>query len=529
MVMRKLLAGALTAGMMLSFIPATAMAANKGWVEGDYGWRYYTSDTDYLKDTWQEIDGHWFYFYEDGCMARNSWVFIGGKLYHFNEKGHMEKNKWVEGEKWVDYYDENGKPVYSKPTWRFVGSDGAAYAGWKKIGGSWYYFDNENTGYGSLYGTMYSGLRSVDWDLYFFGDDGKMKTKCWAKDEEGGWHYFGSDGKGCEDWQQINGKWYLFNGFSYYTHSMCTGASMDWSTDKLKVWVLEDNGVLTTKKGWYQDKTSKEWYYIKSGGQCITSEWFQSSGKWYYFDCYGRMVADKTNFLINDKTYDFASSGVCKNPDSGRKVTGWLEVWSDWREDKYWVLGDKNGKIHRDEIVTYGGSKYYFDYDGFMLTGYGAYLIDGKVYSIAEDGKVTDLAGSKKGWLETDEGRCYIGSDGKAYTGWQQIGGKWYRFSTFDGTAYTHVWDIGDEGLYVFKDNGEMATGWYFCDNNWYYANSNGRLNVGKWVNIRGSWYYFNAWGEMIRDCTYLVKGNGYDFDADGKCLNPNKPHVVVI
>ncbi|WP_185752561.1 hypothetical protein [Butyrivibrio sp. AE2032] len=42
---KKMLAGALTAGMMLSFIPATAMAGSKGWVEDDQGWRYYVSDS----------------------------------------------------------------------------------------------------------------------------------------------------------------------------------------------------------------------------------------------------------------------------------------------------------------------------------------------------------------------------------------------------------------------------------------------------------------------------------------------------
>lgn len=43
MQIKKLLASALTAGLMLSFTPAASMADSTGW-QGNYsdGWRYYT-------------------------------------------------------------------------------------------------------------------------------------------------------------------------------------------------------------------------------------------------------------------------------------------------------------------------------------------------------------------------------------------------------------------------------------------------------------------------------------------------------
>jgi len=536
MVMRKLLAGALTAGMMLSLIPATAMADTKGWVEDDYGWYYYTSDTEYLKETWQEIDGSWYYFLESGVMARSMWVFIEGRLYHFDKRGHMEKNKWVDCGREIAGYDDDLNPIYEGGSqWRYVGSNGAAYAGWKKINGSWYYFEEDDTGYSSNHGLMATGTKWIDRDLYCFSNNGKMVSGAWFE-EDGVWYFPGSDGKVTGGWKKIGSKWYLFNEQFDSIYGMSSGATIDWIDDyNFECWMLDDNGALTSKTGWVQSRDARDqddstqcWYYVKAGGKCVSSDWVKSNGKWYYFDMFGRMVADKTGVLINDKAYDFASSGACKNPDSGRKVTGWTAVWDEWDEEYDWAYGDKDGNVYKEKWLSYGGKDYYFYDDGTMYSDIPQILIDGKPYSFAEDGKATDLAGSKTGWIETESGRCYIGSDGKACTGWKQISGKWYYFSEFDGRAYTDGWTMED-GTYTFKDDGEMATGWYKSRDIWYYMDKSGKRYSDRWLSYSGSWYYFAAWGEMIRDCTYLVKGCGYDFDADGKCLNPNKPHVVVI
>ncbi|WP_034450081.1 hypothetical protein [Butyrivibrio sp. AE2032] len=524
MSLKKILAGALTAGMMLSFIPATAMAANKGWVEDDERWYYYVSDTEYLKDTWKEIDGSWYYFLDDGVMAKDGWYFIDGKMYHFDKRGHMEKNKWIEGRKWVDHYDDNGNPVYSEPRWRFVGSDGAAYSGWKKMSGSWYYFDETDTDYVKDYGVMAYGVRYIGGARYYFGDNGKMRYNCWGQDSENRWFYFGSDGKAVSGWKQINGNWYLFQD---YNCEMSTGPAYSWDEKDTGFWMLERNGVLTSKTGWYKYKFEYEddeyWYYIKSGGQCCCDEWYKINGKWYYFDYYGRMVADKSNYLIKDKLYDFASSGVCKNPDSGRKATGWQEVWIQWYGYKVWIYGDKNGNLYKGQWLNYGGSKYYFDYDACMKCSVVS-VIDGKLYSFDKDGKAKDVAGNTKGWLELDEGRAYIGSDGKAYTDWQKIDGKWYYFS-WNGLAATGRW-ILDGTQYIFKDNGEMVTGWYDDGDTWYYADSSGNLYQNRWLNYRGSWYYFDNGGIMVHYDwePFIIKGRGYKFSSDGKCLNPDKP-----
>ena len=205
-----------------------------------------------------------------------------------------------------------------------------------------------------------------------------------------------------------------------------------------------------------------------------------------------------------------------------------MEFCEDYSKVYGWAYGDKNGNIYKEKWLTYGGSKYYFDSDGCMYRKKNECLIDGKPYSFDEDGKATDLAGGKTGWIDTADGKVYVGSDGKAYSGWNQISGKWYYFSEYDGTVCTGLWEI-DRAFYAFRDNGEMVTGWYEYNGNWYYADKNGKLYADKWLNYRGSWYYFSEWAVMSNSYHFVVKGYGYNFDGSGKCLNPDKPFAVVI
>ena len=41
--------------------------------------------------------------------------------------------------------------------------------------------------------------------------------------------------------------------------------------------------------------------------------WLKDSGKWYYLDSSGAMLAN-TSRIIGGKTYYFNGSGVCTNP-----------------------------------------------------------------------------------------------------------------------------------------------------------------------------------------------------------------------
>ncbi|WP_034442122.1 hypothetical protein [Butyrivibrio sp. AE2032] len=535
---QKFVASALTAGMMLSFVPATAMADSSGWREDEWGWKYYTSDNECYINTWKEIDGYWYYFYEDGYVLKDTFAWIDGDMYHFDAKGHMDKNKWIPCRYFVTGYTDLGAEIYDKTRtqWRYVGSNGKVYSGWKKIGGSWYFFgDCKEGGFVYDYGIMavrqnyFVGNMTDDYLEYYFEDNGKMLSNAWHKNIWGDWCYYGADGRAYEGWHKINNKWYFFK----FDYSMVTGLYYDWETG---AWFFDPSGAMNTTPGWHQDPATGNWCYLRSDGSGYRNEWLRSGNKWYYFDLFGRMVSNAKNVVINDKLYDFDKNGVCANPDSGRKITGWKKV-SNFTTDgviEAWVYGDSNGKLYRDKCLDQAGSKYFFDEEGFLITDWNEYPNDGKLYSVDKDGKATMYGTGKTGWVKTSTGWIYIDSDGKFSTEWKKMNGNWYYFNGYNGvTVPNSFWSMYDDPSieYYFDGDCKMVTGWFQDGSSWYYSGSDGRVYMGRWLNYRGSWYYFyRGWGAMLENVYhFVIDGRGYDFDENGKCINPDNPAVVIV
>ena len=71
---------------------------------------------------------------------------------------------------------------------------------WKKINGSWYYFDQT--------GSM---LSNTAVDGYLLTKSGAMAEKGWTKLDQI-WYYIAPSGKISQDkWEKINGSWYYFD------------------------------------------------------------------------------------------------------------------------------------------------------------------------------------------------------------------------------------------------------------------------------------------------------------------------------
>lgn len=441
MQIKKLIASALTAGMMLAFIPAAAMADSTGW-QGNYtdGWRYYTSDTDYVKNDWKKISGEWYFFDEsgymktgwlksgnawyylkpDGAMISGTWEVIDGKLYCFNTSGAMEANKWIScgtyelfGQGLEEYsgLSEEAKAAWDEyigqKLWRYVGEDGAAYVGWKKVNGQWYHFNEyifeddyePSIKYSSdvsichyaayalmSYGHFYDENEDAH---YHFDGNGIYRTNCWYKDNWDCWHYYDASGHAADGWNKIDGKWYYFCTEDWTTScTMCTGieeiydesagCDADGYANSWDIYLFRPSGEMVT--GWY--KATEKWYYAASSGACYREKWLFSGGKWYYFDYLGRMFSDAENVEINGRGYDFDSSGACTNPD-GRKITGWYERvydsrhrYTDWDSNDWSYIDESGKKIVNAKDYLIDGKYYDFDTKGFCKNPY-----DGRTYA----------------------------------------------------------------------------------------------------------------------------------------------------
>ena len=566
---RKLIIAAFAAGVIVSCASVSAMA-DTGWQQNDDGyWRYYTSDNEYVSNAWKSVDGNWYYFEQEGYALTNKWATIDGKLYHFDNNGHMEKNKWIDFGEYVIRPEEEeyaaNNPEYAKVLeeyrnkrkWRYVGSDGAAYIGWKKVDGEWYFFNDKEAGYlidgtyyfnnPNEYGMMHYGWLIVNDDVkYHFDGNGRYRKNCWYK---GGylygktaWYYFGSDGVAASEWKNIGGKWYFFGGDWSMYPDMKTGKLITFNQNS-GFWMLDDNGCLITKEGWHKSifiGSKSAWQYVRSDGSIYHNEWLKKDGNWYYFDHMGNMVSD-SKYLIDGKEYIFNSSGICTNPGNPQKINGWYELEYGkylYYEDRYykddgdseWMFFGSDGKSLSSRWINTGGNWYYLDRFGYMVHDSDCYLINGKLYDFDHSGKCKNPNPSfNAGWnkFKVDgEDRWAYFENGSFCTGWKKINNNWYYFNENNGLmAYgsdNHFWLI-DGKRYHFNEDGVMTVGWHnYADKIWNYHGSDGAMYENQWLKYKDSWYYFDAAGTMCCNVNdYEINGKYYSFDSDGKCLNP--------
>ena len=144
---------------------------------------------------------------------------------------------------WYYYIDSTGKMVQDD---------------WVKVNEKWYYMDSN--------GVMRTN--SLIDDTYYVNSSGEMVLNEWRElsdnwDHEGGWRYFGANGKAYENgWKQIHDVWYYFN----------------WKQ-------LPDPN----------DDWGEYWFYFGTNGKMVRETEKSISGTAYIFDHEGRMLTGWVN------------------------------------------------------------------------------------------------------------------------------------------------------------------------------------------------------------------------------------------
>ena len=411
--------------------------------------------------------------------------------------------------------------------------------------------------------------------LYYFskeGNDpsadtlGSMLKDCWAQeaDENGAWHYLGSDGKAVNTgekagWQQPEKDWYYLKEDGTIDTSKAGWVQIE------NVWMKAGKGVATIQKaGWYQ--IENRWYMLKNDGSRDTSKvnWQQINGNWYFLKADGSRDTSKTGMQtgINGNTYFLNAEGVPQNGfqtvngvayyfdvqagtarqlgnnwqqmngswywiENGRVATGWRVINGKW-----YYLNPADGRMLTGFYKDATGQLFYSDGSGAMLSTTGWYLMNGTWYWVNGNGSLAT------GWINVGGTWYYMGENGAMKTGWYQVKGVWY-YSNGSGAMQTGWLNRGGTWYYL-TGSGAMATGWINLGGTWYYLNpGNGDMVGAGWHLINNKWYYFGGSGAMYSNRwigNYYVGGNGemltntwvgsYWVGADGKWIPNYDPDV---
>lgn len=297
-------------------------------------------------------------------------------------------------------------------------------------------------------------------------------------------YYNGTYAKNC--WEKIDGYWYHFDG----------------------------NGIMQT--GWL--KVGNTWYYMNPSNGAMQTGWLDLNGTKYYLKSDGAMA---TAWVKIGNTWYYM------NPSSGLMQTGWLKLRSTW----YYLKSD--GTMAADTWI----GDYYVNADGAWVPGKEKPVdkwinTSGRWWYRHADGSYI-----KSNWEQIGNQWYYFDKDGWMVTGWLKLSDTWYYMNT-SGARVSNCWTWVGNSCYYFDEDGKMAADTWIGD---YYVNADGAWVPGQkkddqkndqngsqnsnqnqtqtkaqWVKTSGRWWYRHADGSYTKSNWEYIDGQWYYFDKDG-------------
>ena len=306
-----------------------------------------------------------------------------------------------------------------------------------------------------------------------------------TSDDQGNWYYLDSDG------HKLTGPQIIDN-FNLYFH---------------------DNGIQA--KGEKITIDGKDYYYDKDNGRKVTDTSIEVDGKTYLADADG-ILTEKTQLPTQVVTGGHFQSDNQKDwyyyTANGEKLTGWQNV------DGVILYFDKNGRQAKDKIVQIDGKTYYFDKNnGCMVKNQWASVNVGGINPASQDYR-----------------SYYLGNDGAAVTGWQDIDGKHLYFTDTGIYASNGIYSINGKN-YLFEKGQLVKDAYGVVDKPGarvrfkytYRTNSDGEVLTGKQI-IDGTEYVFASDGHVVDGVIgydgklYLVKDSKIQKNYFGAFFSKN-------
>ena len=437
----------------------------------------------------------WQYVNADGTINQKSKLEINGKTYYFVLNDMGASYGWVDLAENCAWYDYETNTCY----WTNATGTGLdTKDGWKKTSDGYFgYVEN---------GKLVTGVKTINGKQYYFYDSGYLamgvtnyQGKAYVIDDNGNLVNY------IEGWNSLGDEsFYIKNGVAL-KNTVVDGYYID-RNGLTRTGVLYDssnaNVVLVHGKLAKNQWVQSDYFtcYADENGHIVKNQWIDN----HYVDRDGYMVKDT---WIGDRYVD--ANGEYKPNGSTSQ-----ETKAEWKQlNGKWWYQHKDGTCTKNDFETISGQTYYFDGNGYMVTGWKE--INNKLYFFNASGVMAKNVWQGAYYLGSDgvmltnaftSDGYYVGSDG-AYVRNQKVtvDGKVYYLNA-DGKVAKNQWS----GDYYLDGNGNVVknrwVGNYWCgedgkyvknawvDNNKSYVNENGIYLTNQWIGD----YYVNGSGVKV-------------------------------
>ena len=339
-----------------------------------------------------------------------------------------------------------------------------------------------------------------------------------------------------KDWTRNDGgeAWAFVNDGSLALHCVETGLTYGGDgCDAIKEAIAQDgwkvSAVSVTHHGNSYEKSAAA--ATKSSGcmvawqSCIERKGPGSTG----WTTYGTQRLQQQGVPVWQQDADIyieADGGQITVRQGSKSLTKEVDYHGWIHDSKGWKCGS-----YKDGAYQIGGKWYYFDADGYTITGF--YKPDNCNRYLHPDYK----GAMQIGWFQaTDRQWYYADGYGRILTGWQEFNGNWYYLDPdkngqmlkdeiipdWNGLHYVDGWGVMQknrivehEGKQYYADGwGVIQTEWIQVESKWYCADDTGAFRTGWYEDPDLGMRYLDP--AMVVNETRTIDGKTYSFDGYG-------------